>query len=139
METNVSTTTERVRTRLAGRSILYLTMVAIGLPFASGTLSAGGSGERRAKYVEYSYRDVTEPARVPALYRRFQDIALALCASLDAGLPMDLRRDVVCAERAIDRAVRSIDAPELTAYHTSRVESRSRVAEAWVAMTGPRG
>jgi UrcA family protein len=132
METNFSLPSAQARASVTGRSVLVLVVATLLVPLAAHFSSADPTYGQRTQNVQYEYRDVASAARVPALYLRFQLEAMGFCERLDRTSPVDPRRRVDCAERVVDRAVRWIDAPELTAYHEARQDRTTvtRVARA---------
>jgi UrcA family protein len=119
METNLSLPTRPARLALTGRSILVLAAATLLVPLGARWSPDGHVAAAATRTVPYAYRDVTSAGLVPALYRRFQREAQELCASVElAGADDPGLRDY-CAQRVVDRAVRTIGAPALTEYHES--------------------
>ncbi|HEX9773467.1 MAG TPA: UrcA family protein [Steroidobacteraceae bacterium] len=123
METNLSTPTREARASVTGRSVLVLVVATLLVPLAAHLSSADRGPERRTQSVQYEYRDVTNVARVPALYRRFQLEASEFCERLDLASAIDPQLQADCVEQVVDVAVRTIDAPVLTAHHQARQAS----------------
>jgi UrcA family protein len=129
METNLSLPSRPARLAVTGRAIAVLAaatlLVSLGARWSPDHQAEAAS----TRNVAYSYREVTSAARVPALYRRFQREALELCASVELTAADDPGLRDYCAQRVVDRAVRTIDAPALTAYHQSLQEPPQAPAE----------
>lgn len=65
--------------------------------------------------VRWNDLDIAKPAGAKVLYSRIRAAARNVCEYTAAGDPI-LREAVhVCIEKAIDKAVKGVDAPELTA------------------------
>jgi len=130
METNFSLPSRPVRAGVSGRSLLVLVVATVLVPLAAHLSPTEHVAGPSARNVAYAYGEVANAARVPALYQRFEHEALELCE--DAGLldGLDSRSQFDCVERVVDRAVREVGAPALTAYHESRGSSKpeTRVA-----------
>jgi UrcA family protein len=132
MEANFSLPSRPARSAVSGRSILVLVAATLLVPLAAHLSPSEHLAGPSTRNVAYAYGEVTNAARVPALYRRFEREALELCG--EAGLldGVGSRSQLDCAERVVDRAVREVDAPALSAYHQSREDSTqaTRVASA---------
>jgi UrcA family protein len=132
MEANFSLPSRPARSAVSGRSILMLfaatVLVALAAHLSPSEHLAGPS----TRNVAYAYGEVTNAARVPALYRRFEREAAELCDPAGLLDGVDSRSQLDCVERVVDRAVREVDAPALTTYHQSREDSTqaTRVASA---------
>jgi UrcA family protein len=118
METNLSLPSRPARVDLTGRSILVLIVATLLVPLAAHLSPTEYVTGPARQNVAYDYAEVTSAARVPAVYQRFEAAAAHLCAEAAGGL--DLRWQGECVERVVDRAVRDVDAPVLTAWHETR-------------------
>lgn len=121
METNFSLPSRPARAALNGRSILVLVVATLLVPLAAHLSPTEYVSAPARQNVAYEYGEVTSATRVPALYQRFEAAAADLCAEAAGGL--DLRWQSECVERVVDRAVRDVDAPVLTAWHETRQAS----------------
>ena len=130
MEANLTLGNRSARAPLTGRSILVLVVATLLVPLAAHLSPTEYLTAPARQTVTYDYADVTSPARVPALYQRFETVAAGLCEQAAGGL--DLHWQVDCVERVVDVAVHDIDAPALTAWHESRQSATevTRVASA---------
>ena len=121
METNISLPSRPARAAMNGRSILVLVVATLLVPLAAHLSPTEYVPGPARQNVAYDYAEVTSAARVPALYQRFETAAADLCEEAAGGL--DLRWQGECVERVVDRAVREVDAPVLTAWHETRQAS----------------
>jgi UrcA family protein len=94
---------------------------AICCAFGAAALCALSSSARAgdlplpSQTVRYDDLDIAKPAGAKVLYSRIRAAARNVCA-YSAGDDPILREAVhVCIEKAIDKAVRGVNAPELTA------------------------
>jgi UrcA family protein len=118
MEANLTVDTRTERAATTGRSILVLVVATLLVLLAAHLSPTEYVAGPARQTVVYDYADVTNPARVPAVYQRFEAVAADLCEQAAGGL--DLRWQVDCVERLVALAVRDIDAPALTAWHETR-------------------
>ena len=118
METNLSLASPRARSALNGRSILVLVVATLLVPLAAHLSPTEYVAGPVRQNVAYEYAEVSNAARVPELYQRFEAAAADLCEEAAGGL--DLRWQGECVERVVDRAVSDVDAPALTAWHETR-------------------
>ena len=118
METNLSLPSRHARAALNGRSIVVLVVATLLVPLAAHLSPTEYVATPERQTVAYEYVEVTSSARVPELYQRFEAAAADLCEEAAGGL--DLRWQSDCVERVVERAVRDIDAPALTAWHVTR-------------------
>jgi UrcA family protein len=132
MEANFSLPSRPARSAVSGRSILVLVVATVLVPLAAHLSPSEHVAGPSTRNVAYAYGEVTNAARVPALYQRFEREALELCEQAGLLDGVDSRLQLDCVERVVDRAVREVDAPALTAYHESREGSTqvTRVASA---------
>ena len=121
METNLSLPSRPARVEMTGRSILVLVVATLLVPLAAHLSPTEYVTGPARQNVAYHYADLTSAARVPALYQRFEAAAADLCEEAAAGV--DLRWQGECVERVVDRAVRDVGAPVLTAWHETRQTS----------------
>lgn len=72
-----------------------------------------GTDDVRMKSIRYDDLDLNKPAGARALYRRIQAAAGTVCDLSTSNLRL-LSEQQACIERAIDEAVRNVNAPALT-------------------------
>ena len=121
METNFSLPSRPARAGMNGRSILVLVVATLLVPLAAHLSPTEYVAGPARQTVAYEYAEVTSAAPVPVLYQRFEAAAADLCEQAAGGV--DLRWQGDCVQRVVDRAVRDVDAPALTAWHETRQSS----------------
>ena len=97
------------------RTKLY---AALCCAFGTGAICAHSSAEAEdapSRVVRFADLDITQPAGAKVLYGRIRLAAHTVCEQSAGGDPI-LRPAVhACIDKAIDEAVRKVDAPALTA------------------------
>src|ERR1700722_6806619 len=95
-----------------------------GLSCLLGTLAASGamSSSARAyeetpisKLVRFGDLDITKPAGAQVLYRRIEVAAQRVCVLPTSRTLVTMAEERSCIRTAIDKAVRQVDSPQLSA------------------------
>jgi UrcA family protein len=79
------------------------------------------NGEPLTKVVSYADLNVSGEAGARVLYGRLRMAARQVCAPFEGRTLKQIAQWGGCFEQAIERAVKEIDQPVLTAYHLNRV------------------
>lgn len=110
----------------------------VGAALALSVASASAAIAPPSQAVRYDDLDLARPAGVAILYGRIQHAARQVCGDAQrVGSRVVSTAWRVCAAGAVDRAVRAVDRPALTAYHAARtgVPGLTRTA----ALAAPHG
>jgi UrcA family protein len=110
---------------------------AVGGLSASRVASAGEIDTRHGTVtVRYSQQELQNPESIRRLYDLLNTAARQVCWSYDSVDLIQRRAFYMCVSLSIDRAVRQIHDPSLSAYHLQRVTRRfSVVAQRTAAAT----
>jgi UrcA family protein len=95
-----------------------------GLSCLLGTLAASGAMSSSAgayeetpisKVVRFGDLDITKPAGAQVLYRRIEAAAQRVCVLPSSRTLVTVEEERACIRTAVDKAVRQVDSPQLTA------------------------
>jgi UrcA family protein len=111
-----------------GVALLTLSASAMAGVSARNAAASGSDPYARHREVSYSDLDLTRVADAAELYGRIERTAREVCRTYNGPTAKAVRIERVCAEKAIEDAVRSVSNTNLTAVHQSRTSKRAMVA-----------
>jgi UrcA family protein len=105
-------------------SAAQLGLVAAALAIAVASTGAHAAATPAAVVVRYGELDLSRPAAVALLYGRIDAAARKACGDAQrVGSHLATPNWLSCVSDSVERAVATVDQPELTAYHASRTSS----------------
>jgi UrcA family protein len=93
------------------------TLVAALLAGGTFHTAAFAAEDVQEKAVHFADLDLTRPAGAEALYRRIRSAARSVCQTPGYDKNWSLVAEHACFDRAVERAVKSVDSPQLTRLH----------------------
>lgn len=108
---------------IIARSIVAVGFAAVLIGYSVPTHAGGSVGGVRSVTVRYAELDLSKPQGVEALYLRIRGAAKRVCTADYSTAIRDQVSWRNCYQDAIERAVRQVNVPTLTALHRARTSS----------------
>jgi UrcA family protein len=109
-------------------ALLAITSASFAAMLANAPVAAGTASDVAVK-VSFSDLDLDHAAGVARLYQRVHNAAKQVCGpDVATGSHLLPRGYQVCVDAALNRAIKQLDRPALTAYHLARTGGRASFA-----------